>query len=159
MGAERARIVSSSGEVFSAPFEYLTRRSVFLQGRCKLRFDEPVQLEILGNMLDARVAFVAYEPAGIVLSFDAYPELASKFRRWQQHRRETWSDEDVTSTVEGDDSEILASMMARAETVTMLPRRLDSEEPTNTGENAIDDEDQNVTLIPVTKGPENSSGD
>ncbi|MBX2810671.1 MAG: hypothetical protein KTR25_02630 [Myxococcales bacterium] len=141
-------MVASTGEVFSTPFEYLTSRSVFLLGRARLKFDEEVTLEVLGIIVEARVAFVAYDPPGLVLTFEAPPEADKIFRRWQQHRRITWVNEDVRKTADGsDDVDFVASLMDRTPTVSVEARAVDSEEPTNTAARTISSEEKTLPGI------------
>ena len=149
MAMQRARMVSASGAAYSTSFDYLTSRSIFLHGRSGLGFNELVTVDVLGHMIEARVAFIARDPAGVVLTFEAPPEVAEVFQQWGL-REQTLVEDSLEPTNDGE-SELIMSMMARAETVSLdaeAPGSEDSEDPTNRGQRAITMNDSEIHTPP-----------
>lgn len=148
MTREHARLVVSSGDSFSAPLRNLSVRSVFVEGRVSLSFGEMVTAVLLGHSVEARVAFVASDPPGVVLTFEATPELVEAIKVRDSTKNEEWGDEDVTGTHDREDT-LLASMVARAAAASAQEPDVDSEEPTNTGSRALGDEETTPAAIPA----------
>lgn len=142
MPGELAQVVASSGATYSGSFGHLTDRSVFVRGRIQVPFNEEVSLSLLGHTVAARVAFAPIHPPGLVLTFEARGEVLEAFSAWKPPSpMESWSDEDVTGTHDGQEAAMLASLMAKAEAaVSGSTPEVDSEDPTNTGVRDMENE-------------------
>ena len=139
MSSELARLVAPSGAAYSAPFRCLTPQSVFVEGRVPIGFGEGVRAVLRGRTLDARVAFVPTEPAGLVLVFDLEKDFEADARPTEVCGPSPWSDEDVTGTHDPSEVARYAAQAAdRVEAENVVESvDLDSEDPTNPGTRGV----------------------
>lgn len=144
MSKDLARLVASSGATYAAPFHNLTPRSMFVAGRIPLGFDEAVNASLLGHTVEARVAFCPAEPLGVVLTFEATPELEAAIRAFRGDAVDDWDDQDVTGTHDAEAAALVGQMLARVE-VTDPEVEESSEDPTNLGARALADLEDEVT--------------
>lgn len=133
MARALARLTTASA-TYAAPYGHLTDRSVFLRGRLAIEFGTTLKLELLGHAVEAKVAFISRDPPGAVLTFEPLEDLIAL----STLEEETWADEDVTGTHDGNEAALLMKMMARAEAASDAGEHADSEDPTNTAARALD---------------------
>jgi hypothetical protein len=150
MTTDLARLVAPSGATFSAPFHNLTPRSVFVAGHVPLGFDEPVKAFLLGHAVDARVAFNPAEPPGVVLTFEATPELEAAIFAFRRGSSDDWGDQDETRTHDARGAARRGRPSPEPGPGSPLGRDLDrfdadAEEPTNPGARSLASLEEEVT--------------
>ncbi len=68
------------GRAFEAGVDWPTEHSVFLETVEVLGYGQTVRFRLHGAMLSARVAFVSFQPAGVVVTFSAPVEVEESLR-------------------------------------------------------------------------------